>query len=175
MFEIFAVPFGSRRIHPRLPELRFDPRDFGPGIGDRAGVDPAERIEQGPMASWIEQPAIVVLAVDLDRLAAEVPKHAGRDRRRANESPASAIALKSPPNDQRFAGVDLDALFAQEIEGGMRARQLELSRDGRAIFAAPDERAVRPRSQCQAERIEEDRFSGAGLASQHAEARLELK
>ena len=53
--------------------------DLGPGALDRRGVEPAEGVEQRAMALGIEQAAVVMLAVDLDRQRADVAQQPGRD------------------------------------------------------------------------------------------------
>ena len=68
-----------------------------------AGVDPPERIEQGAMALRVEQPAIVMLAVDLDGQRADIPQQPGRHCRRADIGAAAAVALQRPPDHQRLA------------------------------------------------------------------------
>ena len=66
------------------------------------------------MALGVEQPAVVMLAVDLDRQRAKVAEQARRDRRAADEGAAAAVALQGPADDQRLAGVRLDALLLEQ-------------------------------------------------------------
>ena len=66
------------------------------------------------MAARVEQPALVVLAVDLDRQSADVPKQAGGHARCADEGPAAAVGLERAPEDQRLARIGLDALLGQQ-------------------------------------------------------------
>ena len=149
--------------------------DLAPGRLDRARVDPAERVEQRAMALGIEQAAIVVLAVDLDRQRAEVAQQSGGHRAAADEGAAAAVALERPADDQRLARLDLDALFARAA----------VDRDGRAagrsrprpppVLARRDQAGIGARAEREPKRVEQDRFARAGFAGEHAKARLELE
>ena len=66
------------------------------------------------MAAGIEQAAIVMLAVDFDRQRADVAQQSGRDARGADEGAAAAVGLQRPPDDQRLARLDLDALLGEQ-------------------------------------------------------------
>ena len=57
----------------------------------------------------------------------------------------------------------------------MAVRQLDLGRDGRAILSRADQAGVAARAERQAQRIEQDRLAGAGLAGQDSEPGLELE
>ena len=70
-----------------------------------AGVDPAERVEQGAVAARIEQAAIVVLAVDLDQRGAELAQQPGGDRLVVDEGAAAAVGLDDAADDERLAGL----------------------------------------------------------------------
>src|SRR5437016_399950 len=103
MFEPFAVALGGGGGGARLTELGFDPRDVRPGRGDRTRVELAERVEQSPMTLRIEQPAVVVLAVDFHRERANVAQQPGRRRAAGDKGATPAIALQRPADDQRLA------------------------------------------------------------------------
>src|SRR3546814_3450486 len=62
-----------------------------PGVGDGRGVDSAERVEQRAMPTRVEQPAIVVLAVDLDELRAKLTQQPDRKRRRVGKECVSTV------------------------------------------------------------------------------------
>ena len=79
MVEPIAVALGRRPASARARiKLALDPRDLGPGGLDLAGVEPAERVEQGAVALGVEQAAVVMLAVDFDGQRADVAEQAGR-------------------------------------------------------------------------------------------------
>ena len=46
--------------------------------------------------------------------------------------------------------------------------------DGGAIVAGPHQFAVGPFAECEAQRLDEDRFAGAGFARQYRQTRAEL-
>ena len=95
MFEPLAVALGRRGLGARLTELGFDPRHLRPRARPRDVIEPAEQrraVRDGP---WVEQSAIVVLAVDLDRQGADFAQQSGRHRRAADEGAAAAVALRA--------------------------------------------------------------------------------
>ena len=65
------------------------------------------------MAFRIEQPAVVMLAMNLHRQSAKVAEQARRYAGTADEGAAAAVALECPPDDQCFARLWLDALIGQ--------------------------------------------------------------
>src|SRR5205085_1361634 len=80
MFEPVAVARRGLRSGPGRGERLFEAAQALPRNLDLAGVDPAINVEQGPVPAWIEQAAIVMLAVDLDEQCAELALQAGGDR-----------------------------------------------------------------------------------------------
>src|SRR3546814_6398944 len=93
-----------------------------PGVGDGRGVDSAERVEQRAMPTRVEQPAIVVLAVDLDELRAKLTQQPRRGGRIVDESAAAAVGLDDAADHQRLAGLDRDAVVGErrtDARGGI--------------------------------------------------------
>src|SRR3546814_16948430 len=64
-------------------------------------------VEQGAVAAWVEQAAIVMLAVDFDQRAAEVAQQGGRTGLIVDEGAAAAVGLDDATDDQRFARFDV--------------------------------------------------------------------
>src|SRR3546814_20065563 len=62
------------------------------------------------MPTRVEQPAIVVLAVDLDELRAKLTQQPRRGGRIVDESAAAAVGLDDAADHQRLAGLDRAAL-----------------------------------------------------------------
>src|SRR4051812_45251663 len=114
MCEPFAVAGGGGGLGLLARQFGFDLSDRRPGVGNGASVELAERIEQGAMAFGVEQAAVIVLAVDLDREAADFAEQAGGDGGGANERAAAAVALQRPADDQRLAGLGLDPLLGEQ-------------------------------------------------------------
>ena len=52
---------------------------------------------------------------------------------------------------------------ADRMTGG----DIERCRDDRLLGAGPDQAGIRAHAQCQSQRVEEDRFTGAGFARQN--------
>ena len=128
------------------------------------------------MALRVEQAAIVVLAVDLDRERADVAKQPGGHRRAADESAAAAVALQRAADDQRLAGLDCDPLLAEQRRWPDDRTASSISADT-AAPSSPERTSagVGARAEREAERVEQDRLARAGLAGEHAEPRLELQ
>src|SRR6185295_17575559 len=97
---------------------------------------------QRAVAPGVQKPAIVVLAVDFDRQCAKVAEDAGGDRSAAREAAAAAVALQRAADDQRFAGIERDALLVEYSEGRMMLRQHDLGRNAGAVLARAHERGV---------------------------------
>ena len=99
------------------------------------GVDAPISVEQGAMAPRVEQPAIVMLAMDLDQsladLAQQLHAHAGV----IDEGAAPAVSPLEAAQDQRVIGGN--AVLGQEREHRMAAVQIEHRRDLALACAAP--------------------------------------
>ena len=61
------------------------------------------------------------------------------------------------------------------LDRGAQAREIERGFDRAAVAAIADERAIGPLAQDEAERADEDRFAGAGLARDGVVAGLQLE
>src|SRR5205823_13625800 len=76
VLKILAIALGRRGLGSSMGQFAFYPRDLGPGSLDRTRVELAESVEQCAMAFGIEQPAVVVLPVDLDGERAHLAQQA---------------------------------------------------------------------------------------------------
>ncbi len=94
MREPFTVAFGGGELGARLSSSASIRTTSSPRCLDLAEVESSESIEQRAVALRVEQPAIIVLSVDLDREAADIPKESGRHARAAEEGAASAVAFQ---------------------------------------------------------------------------------
>ncbi len=99
MFQPFAIALGGGGRRLRLRQRTFDAGDLGPGLLDRARIEPSERIEQRAVAACVQQPAIIVLAMDFDGGAADVAKRCRRNTGAPDERAARTIAFQRPPDD----------------------------------------------------------------------------
>ena len=175
MIEPLAVARGIFEIAARRLERLFGRAPGAVRGGDAGDVEPAEAVEQGAVAARIDQPAIVMLAVDLDQPPAQFAQKSGRGGLVVDEGAAAAVGLDDAADHQRLAGLGLEAVLGDQREGGMIAGQFEACRDHRLGRAVAHQPAIGARAERQAERIEQDRFSRPGLAGQHAQAVAEIQ
>jgi hypothetical protein len=127
------------------------------------------------MSARVQEPAIVMLAVDFDQQSADLAQQPRRDRLVVDEGAAAAVRLDDSADRQRLAGLARQAVLLEQGERGMTRRQLEGDADRRLALAAAHEAAVGAGAERQAQGVEEDRFSGAGFAGQDAEAGAEFQ
>src|SRR5207253_936529 len=175
MFEILPVALGSRRLRPRARQVSIDPAHLGPRTLDRASVQAAKGVEQVAVTPGVEQTAIIVLTMNFDDQAANLPDQPGRNGGCTHEGAAPAVALQSAPDDQRLARVRLDALFPEEAVRGMVGGKLDLCGDHGLLLARTDEPAVGAASEREPERVQQDRLARSGLPGEHAQPWLELQ
>ena len=154
----------AQQLEPPLHLARLD-RDLGqrrpilaPALDRPRHLEPelrvaAERVEQLALPALVEQPRLLVLAVDLD----ERPDRLREPRRRHR--------LIVQPRGRSPAGADLagrDQRLRHPIEQRLHAR---------GIRAVAHERRVRARAERQPQRVDEQALAGARLAGEHVEAR----
>ena len=125
------------------------------------------------MAARIQQPAVIMLAVNLDQAVGDIAQDGRRHARAAGEGAAAAVGLERSSDQQRFAGLRINALLPQKCECRMLGWQFEFGRHAGLLLALPDQSGIGPDTERQSQAVEQDRFACAGLAGQHAKARLE--
>ena len=112
-------------------------------------------IEQVPLAALVEELLLVVLAVDLDERPGDLGQ-AGRGDRLVVETGAGAA-------------IDVDLAAADQVPAG----PFHPGGDPGRLGAVPDEAAVGPRTEGQAEGVDQQALAGPGLAGDHVEAGAE--
>ena len=117
---------------------------------------------------WIEQAALVELAVDLDQQIAKLAQQGDANRHIVGERAAAAVGGHDPAQEQLALEGDR-AVLQQRLQLGCR-RRLELRHHGSLLGAGADQGPVGASAQCQAQRIQDDRLAGTGLASEHGQA-----
>src|SRR5438270_4420306 len=123
MFEPFAIALCRGSGAARLEQFRLNPGYIGPLAFNASRVELTERIKQRAMSLGVEQSAVIMLPVNLDRERADVAEQSGGNARTADECAAAAVALQGPPDDQRLARLALYALLGQSrqlrVAGGV--------------------------------------------------------
>jgi hypothetical protein len=175
MVEPFAIACSILQIGARRFQRILGRTPGGMRGRDRGDVEPAEGVEQCAMAARIDQPAIVMLAMDLDKHPAQFAQGGGGRRLVVDEGAAAAIGLDRAADHQRLAGLMLQPILLEQREGGVIGREIEGGRYRGLRRAIADEAAVGAGAERQAQCVEQDRFAGAGLARQRAEARPEFQ
>jgi len=91
----------------------------------------------------VEQSAIVVLAVNLDRQRTNVAKQAGGNCSRADEGPTAAVTFHRAANDQWFPRIEIDALLGEKLMRGMIAGKLDFCGNRGTVLSSADEGRIR--------------------------------
>jgi hypothetical protein len=125
------------------------------------------------MAARIDERAIVVLAVDLDQCLAHLAQQLHADGDVVDEGAGAAVGGLEAAQDQQ--PVSLQAIVGEEAQHGMIGSQLETRGDLALARAAPHQRSITTAADGKGEGIEQDRFSGAGLAGEHAKSGTEFE
>jgi hypothetical protein len=108
------------------------------------------------MRRRIEQRLMFVLPVKLDQPRRQLLQRARGRQRAVNECAAAALSGDVAPDEQ---------LLARGVEDGFNRCR---------VFAGPDQVAGRPAAEQQTDRFDQHRFSGAGLAGEDVQPRLEF-
>ena len=144
------------------------------------GADPGQRrvvaaegVEQHQLAAAGEQRLVLVLAVDLHQQPGEFAQL--RDRRGAAVDPGPRAAVGAQGAPQLAGDAVVEILFAQPGQGLRTALQVELRVQLGARGAVTDHAAVRALPGQEAERVDQQRLAGAGLAGHHGQADAELE
>ena len=145
-------------VLPGLRERRRARRMLGEGVEDHA------------MVGGIEEPALLELALDLDEAVAELAQQSHARRLVVDKGAAAPVGREQPAQDDRLA-VAVTPGLAQDRMGGVVAPDRELGRHRRLLRAGPHQAGLCPPAERQAERVQQDRLAGPGLAGQHAEPR----
>ena len=147
------------RIHPRRIEAA--PRVLPARAGGRdlrgRGLESGVGIQESDVRPRIQQCLVLMLAVDVDEPPAQRPQRRRGRECVVQEHPAAALG-------RDFAADD----------GLVSLRVLECRLDEGPGRAGANQVPASPLADQQAERADDDRLAGAGLAGQHVEAVVEL-
>ncbi len=175
------VELGERMAQVVLLGARLGERAFGVGafLDERAPGAPgalgrlerramsAKVVERDAVSRRVHEAALGELRLDLDQALADLAHQSDARRLVVDEGAAAPVGAEIAAQDERVAGGG-KAGVGDERARRMVRRQRELGADHRLLGAAAHQRAVRAHAERQAQRVEQDRFAGAGLAGQHA-------
>ena len=147
------------RLSPCGP-CRCQPFCVGPGIA----------VQQHPVSARIDQPAIIMLAMQLHQCRRERAQQPSTHRLIVDEGLGTSVRLDLSPDHQRFARLNLYVGIVQRL-GNQRRQSGELKAcgDARLRLSCADQRCFRPVAQHQPQRVEQDRLARACLPRQHAQ------
>ena len=119
-------------------------------------------VEQGAVAGPVQQAALLELSLDLDQRIAELAQQTDRDRLVVDEGPATAVGAEQAAQHQQVVlGLDL-ALF-QDCPRRVPGSELEDGSDRGLLGAGAQQPGVRAVAEREPQRVEQDRFAGAGF------------
>src|SRR4051812_28632044 len=142
-----------------------------PGLGERVRGHAVlgEGVEDDAVVGGVEQPTLLELALDLDEAVAELAQQPDARRLVVDKGAAAPVGADEPAQYDSFA-LAVEPGLAQDRMRRVVAPDREFRRYRGLLSPRAHQPALRPLAERQAERIEQDRFAGAGLAGQHAEA-----
>ncbi|MNJ34182.1 hypothetical protein D3C77_288820 [compost metagenome] len=139
------------------------------------GLKPAVVVEQGAMGLPVQQADRLVLAVHLDQQGADLAQRRHPGRLVVDIGAAAAVGRDHAAQDQLLARRHIETALGQERDQGL---VIGRGKDGggRSLLGArPHQAGVGARAQGQAQSVEDDGLTGAGLARQHGQAVLDLQ
>lgn len=161
-----------RRVDPRagLCQRLFGPAPLVPRLGDPGAVGTGIAIEQQAVAAGIDQPAIVMLAVQFDEKPRQLAQQRHADRLVVDMGTAAAIGAHAAAHQQGLARLPVDLrLCQQRHDPGGTVGEFEGRGDAGLLLATADEPAVGPVAQHEAQRIQQDRLACPGFTGEHAQ------
>ncbi len=134
----------------------------------------AEPVQRGAVAGFVEHAAARELAFDFDQRRADVAQRRRADRLVVDEGAAAAFGVDGAAQDQPVALFrSVEAVFVHDRESRVIVADREFGGDGGAVggfvAVATDQRRIGARAQREAQRVQQDRFTRAGLAGQYAQ------
>ena len=138
----------------------------------RVRFEAAEGVQKPPMRSGIDQGALVVLAVNLDKCSADRLHDLHAHRLVVDEGAGAAVRELDAAQDQLVLGgnaVGIDQRARRVVIGEIEGR-----RHLALLGTMPDQRNVAARTERERKRIEQDRLAGAGLAGERSKALREI-
>ncbi len=169
----FAPRLFDARFLLRVTRLRCAQGFVGATHGLALAGKAAECVEQLAVGVGADESAVVMLTVDLNKLARDRTQGLGTDRLIVDERAGAPVLHLDAAQNQR--PVDIDVLSLRGHQGRMAGRQIEHGRNLPLTNALTDERAIAARPKRERKGIKQDGFTGAGLTRKHRQAAIELK
>jgi len=124
------------------------------------------------MVGGIEQPALLELALDLDEAVAELAQQPDARRLVIDKGAAAAVRTEQPAQYDCLA-LAVEPGLAQNRMRRVVAADREFGRYDGLMRSGPHQPGLRPLAEREAQRIEQDRLAGPGLAGQYAKSRTQ--
>ena len=141
------------------PHFRLMPRRK---IGrDRCGVASAKGVKQRPVPARVQQPPVVMLAMYFHQRCTDIAQQSRRTRLIIYEGLTAAIGLDRTADQQRFANVDFNVIFAKQRDHiGWCIKTCGYLR---LISTCTHKAAIGARAQRKAQSVQQDRLTSARL------------
>ena len=133
-------------------------------IGLQAGIF----VQQLPLRGGMHQRLVRVLPVDVDQLLAEFAQCC--QRYRCAIDIGSAAAVTDQDSAQQAFAVAAQVVLCEPLDGRRRTRQFEADADLGTCRPGPDHAVVGLVAEGQAQRIDQNRLAGTGLAGERGHA-----
>src|SRR5204862_3030266 len=130
-------------------------------------VEPGEGVERGAVRRNVEQAVLLHLSLNLDQGLAEPPQQRHRGRLVIDEGTAATVGTDAAAQGQHVLVVE--PLLGEDRMSSVALGQVERGGDRRLRRAAAYRARIGPGAEREAERVDQDRLAGAGLAGQRAE------
>ena len=142
-----------------------------PDPGDELRVS-GRRVEDPKLLRRPKEGVVRVLALQVHQAGAEIPQGPGRDRGIVDPG-ARAPVRSDPAPEDRFSAI-LEPELPAELRHLVEARRIEGGRDLGPLRTRTHHRAGRTAAEREAERVDEDGFSRAGLPGENGQPGAEL-
>ena len=131
-----------------------------------------EGVERRAVGRHVQKAVLLHLALDLDQRVAQPAQQRHRHRLVVDEGTAAAVGADQATQRQRVLVVE--RLLGQHGVGRMVLGQVERGRHRCLGRAAPHRAELGAGAQGEAERVDQDRLAGAGLAGERAQSAAAL-
>ena len=128
-----------------------------------------EAVEQLELTGRLQEPLVLVLAVDLDELVAEALEEPDGDGRVVDEGAVASASGELPPHDE-LAVLEREPSLVERGRDGPPRLDLEDGLDRGGLGLRADHVGLGAGAPEQEDRVDQHRLAGARLAGQHVEA-----